>query len=68
MRSTQNYNAKYTKLQRVVHKTTMCSTQNYNAWYIKHNCTTITLHYKTFPFFDSYRMYIHYNVLAMYGI
>ena len=63
-----NYNAYYLKLQCVLHKTTMRSTQNYNAYYTKLQANYVlyykrtqlyydTLHYATFPFFDSYRTY-----------
>ena len=45
MRSTQNYNAYYTKLQ-----------ANYVLYYKRTQLYYDTLHYATFPFFDSYRI------------
>ena len=44
MRSTQNYNVYYTKLQ-----------ANYVLYYKRIQLYYDTLHYATFPFFDSYR-------------
>ena len=37
MRNTQNYDAYYTKLQCIVHQTTMHSTQNYDTKYTNYN-------------------------------